>query len=521
VDTLVNVRPNVVGQAVGATSPNRKSKKTPKPISKTDFTDYLRCPFTFWLLARGQLIREQTINPGLLHLLSEGTEFEDQLLGDPIALDGLGADVVGDPKDEKDLLQNGKLVLRTGLYENRRLGILGVPDGIDPAGGAMVPIEVKSHARPTSLDRLELAFYWLVLAPYRGPGDHPPRGLLVLRGRDGCPNPIEVALTDRDLHNVVRRLPMIRKARRYRPLTGLCNCYVCSVVYREEVLAQAHGAGDVSLLFGVGPVHGDALRRVGIRTYADLLDHDPDQLHDLINKEQRRYGQTQLAGWIQHARAYTRRRPVLFGSPTPMPIDYLCLDLEYVTFGDDLVWAAGIQRRDGPLTQLWASAPAYETTLLTDLARLLDENAGVPIVTWGGVGADLPALLRAATRHTRASPLAGRVHLDLYQWACRHLRLPMPGLSVKAVASFFDLPRISDEIIDGFMAHAMYQQAVAEDGTPHGHEIKQQLLNYNADDVVTLGGIIEILRALIHSLTRPEHDQGGSPAGPQTTCGTA
>jgi hypothetical protein len=71
------------------------------------------------------------------------------------------------PADLPALLKSDITILGTPLFENKQLKLRGCPDGIDAASGALYPIEIKSHREPIHLDRLELAFYWLLLQPHR------------------------------------------------------------------------------------------------------------------------------------------------------------------------------------------------------------------------------------------------------------------------------------------------------------------------------------------------------------------
>jgi hypothetical protein len=73
----------------------------------------------------------------------------------------------------------------TAILENPKRQLYGLPDAVDPAGGAVWPIEFKSHKRPSRTDELELAFYWWLLEPWRTMRGAEPRGRLVLRQPDG------------------------------------------------------------------------------------------------------------------------------------------------------------------------------------------------------------------------------------------------------------------------------------------------------------------------------------------------
>ncbi|HZZ65651.1 MAG TPA: hypothetical protein VFE17_09145, partial [Candidatus Baltobacteraceae bacterium] len=92
-------------------------------------------------------------------------------------------------------------LLKPPLLENEELQLFGKPDGIETACGLLVPLEVKSHRRPKFTDRLELAFYWMVLEAYRMRKAEP-YGVLILPNRFGGKERHEVEIAGSHFNTV-------------------------------------------------------------------------------------------------------------------------------------------------------------------------------------------------------------------------------------------------------------------------------------------------------------------------------
>jgi hypothetical protein len=128
-------------------------------VSKTDLSRFYRCPFAFWLLDTrpGRLSRNCQRLPDVADPHRPGLPGSGRS-ATPVTIGPAGLPA---------LLRTEITILGTPLFVNKKLKLRGCPDGIDAASGVLYPIEIKSHRAPTHLDRLELAFYWLLRQPYR------------------------------------------------------------------------------------------------------------------------------------------------------------------------------------------------------------------------------------------------------------------------------------------------------------------------------------------------------------------
>lgn len=474
-------------------------------VTKTELMTYVRCPYTYTLLWRGELSRDELFDPFLLDLLADGIAFHEQVNASVPEVE------VSTAADVERLLADGVTVYDPPMFLNAGLHIWGIPDAVDPADGAFVPVEIKMHKDIQRTDRLELAFYWLLLEPYRTAKDADPRGRLVLR-RDGEPFEVEVPLSDQVLSEVQLVLAQLRQARIEPPRARFCGCHVCSVVRRDEVRAAAAEARDVSLLFEVGPRYREALEHIGITSYDQLIDRDPGDIVLLVDAY---LGTTtplsRVVGWQHHAKAYLSGRANLYGRPLrQLSEPFIVLDLEYLTppFGERLfLVGAGFALASGRthISQIWADdTDDAERRLLDQLSWLLAQHPRMTVVTWAGKSADLPTLRKAAVRLGVRDPLDGREHCDLFYWAQQNLRLPAPSLGLKELAQYFGVARASD-VGGGLEAQFLYKPG-RSGKVPASN--RDRLQTYNRDDVETTLELARKLRSLRRATQRREGQPG-------------
>jgi predicted RecB family nuclease len=380
------------------------------------------------------------------------------------------------------------------VLENEELMIFGAPDGVDAASGALLPVEIKSHKDVRRSDELELAFYWMVLEPYRTRQVDEPTGLLLLR-RDGQPAEVEVSLAPRRFEQVNALLGEIRKAREKGVRPRTCSCPACSGPLRKEINRRTRKGKDLTLIFGISRTHATTFEEVGIKNYEDLAACDEGSLRKRLRDVGTYLSLAQIEQMRFHACSYQEARPILFGEPAPEDDSFIALDLEYNTFGAELVWLVGLLLVEGDQQEhiaLWADGPMNEHRNLSRLAKLLTEKDKLPVLTWAGLSADLPTLRKADAR-SRIDGLLAELetrHVDLFEHARRSLRLPIPELGLGEVADFFGIPKTS-AISGGLEAQMLYQRFQQADDAEQRAKLKAELIAYNRDD---LEALVETLR---------------------------
>ncbi len=112
------------------------------------------------------------------------------------------------------------------------------------------------------------------------------------------------------------------------------------------------------------------------------------------------------------------------------------------------IWLAGVAIVENTEVEhhlIWAMTEDEQRAALVKLVRLLQEHAGLPLVTWAGDSADLP-VLRTALALAGLTGLLDNVvasHIDLYQHARRSRRWPIPELGLKQLCELLEIARTS------------------------------------------------------------------------------
>jgi predicted RecB family nuclease len=405
-------------------------------VSKTDLIRFLRCPYAFYLLDRGLISFPNTVDETQKRLIQQGVEFQ-------ASVEATAVPRAIDSADLPSVFANESIRLfGIPVLENENLKIYGRPDGVDTAKGALFPVEIKSHYGVQFHDKLELAFYWMLLEPYRS-RTASPRGYLLLRqGRRD--KSVEVELRPSHFERVNELLEDIRQARLTGVRPRICDCAMCSGLKRDEIRAAALANKDLTLISDIGMVRARHLEKCGIANYDDLLAADSAAIVEKLRHRKCGVSVAQVERWKHHAASFSTSRPVLFGNPPPLNGSFLALDLEYGP--GPFIWLVGIcivspGRREH--LALWADTAAEEKNNLRCLAKMLEANPSIPLVTWSGNSADMPQLHNAAQRQNlgKSFKASETRHVDLYQYSIKAVRFPTPELGLKNVATYFGIPR--------------------------------------------------------------------------------
>lgn len=459
-------------------------------VSKTDLVSFLRCPYAFWQIDSGALARNDAVDALGQQLMEEGRDFHEMVA----SLASPPPEKVGFP----ELLTQDVTVIGLPMVENRELKLLGAPDGVITAGGALLPIEAKSHKDVRRTDELELAFYWLLLEPLRARQLNQPRGRLILR-RDGLPVEVDVEIPPERFDEVRRLIREIRRVRREGVRPRVCACAACRGPLREQIRQRTRDCRDLTLISGLGRVYALALEALGIADYEDLIACDREAIVAGLRERRLFVSVGEVECWSRHAESYRDARPLVFAPPPAVGDSFMLLDLEYDSFKRN-IWLIGVQLVDGDRREhlaLWADTASQERRKLLELAELVAARPDQPVLTWAGHCADIPELRLAVQRHQLGDALAALFerHLDLYSYARRGLRLPIPEFALSEVASYFGVPKLSD-IQGGFEAQMHYSRYLTSTDAKTKATLKSKLVAYNRDDLEGLVGVLQAITAL-------------------------
>jgi predicted RecB family nuclease len=454
-------------------------RRNPEWVSKTDIMRFRRCPYAFWLLDTGQVKQEATLTDVSRAAIERGVAFEAKVLEKVPELP--------EPLTIEQITAGKSQVLGIDMLSNPDLQIFGVPDGVDPAKGAAVPIEIKSRGRPFQSDAIELAFYWLLLEPWRKRKSAAPHGKLLLEHQGRLKERL-LDLEPEHFAEVRRLIEGVRAARRdgVRPL--LCECDVCRE--RPELPEQAC----LLVIHGISTVRANALAQLGVTSFATLACADAGEVNRRF--EQPRPGLANIRRWKAHAEAMTTGTVVRVGSDTfTYPSRFIVLDLEWDPYAE--VWLFGLLIvTDGKeeLIQFWADRKEQRRRAIRNIERILCEHPLHPVMTWNGTIADLPRLNDAARSigNEMLKPLLLSRHFDVYRFVDQNLRFPSSKLGLKEVGQHFKVGRKS-KVAGGMEALALYYQYRSCDGPKKREQIRDRLLKYNADDLTSLAKVMKHL----------------------------
>ena len=165
------------------------------------------------------------------------------------------------------------------------------------------------------------------------------------------------------------------------------------------------------------------------------------------------------------------------------------------------IWLIGASLVQGDSREsmfLWANGVDNERSNLLQLAEFVSSYPELPVVTWAGDGADIPQIRGASMRHeicSELNPIVER-HVDLYRWAYRNVRLPVPSLSLKEVGEYFGYPRVTKDM-NGLAAALMFSRYLRR----RDRKLQDRLLDYNRDDVDSLVFVVSKLQQLAGTLS--------------------
>lgn len=458
-------------------------------MTKTDIIQFERCPYAFWLIDKGEVRLEEVMGEAITLILEDGQTFEELVVADVPVIEAT-------PDDLPALFKTNMTLYNPPLLKNKALKLAGKPDAIETAKGRLIPVEIKSHRRKQLTDILELAFYWLLLEPYRTRRADP-SGVLILRDIHGSEERQEVELDEYHLDRVRQLIKDVRRARKHGVEPEMCLCVVCAG--RPEIAVACRERGSPSLLYGIASKTRRALQAVGIQTMHDIATCDPEATRASLYQIKQYVSEQQIRTWQGHVRAYDANAPVLIGEGQLTFNDFIVVDLEYDSRHHGLIWLVGyavVKEGATEYTQFWADDHNAAKKNLRKLASALKKHPDIPVITWSGISAEIPQLEDSIEHYDLEDELQllFERHFDLFEYAKANVRLPIPTLDLKSVGKFLGHYRKAD--IRGGMEAAFLHRQYLEAERKEKAVIKRDLIAYNLEDLEALVHIIERFREL-------------------------
>lgn len=457
-------------------------------VCKSDIRQFWFCPYAFSLVDSGRIdfsaLLAQPESTAARTRIMDGQIFERDVFEEmPSLPEGVKPQDLG-----VRFLYNGPTCEHPGRM------IYGRPDGIDLPSHS--PIEIKSHRLPTALDRLELAFYWMLLEPSRENANIAPFGWILPRTQSRREDSlVRVELRPQDFREVEELIVGVRGTRKVGVKPRFCRCLVCQT--RPEVLTIKRRRRDVRLVSGIGPRHGITLERLEISTVDQLIAANSVDLAQRM-REQRRNSVSakNIVSWQHHGRAFLERRPIRFIEEQFSHAAYIVIDLEYDVLDPGAIWLIGALHRshaEDEYLQAWCDTPAQRRKGLRRLEALILAHPDLPVITFGGMRADLPQL-REACKRLRIDvvyEIESR-HVDLYQHLMRSVRFPIPEHGLKELSTYIGAERRSTITGGEDALYAYYRYRDSRSDRVKAR-LKKKLLAYNREDLQCVAHLITYL----------------------------
>lgn len=459
-------------------------------VSKSDVGQFHRCPYKVYLSFTEGISYDHFLTASAINsLVKPGVDFEDYLVESPPP--DIRIELVESMQDGLNLegvIQCRQLVL------NQELGYAGIPDLVFANRGEFIPIEIKSHKKATSADRLELAFYWRLLEPLR---NHKitPRGYLLLRDRGLR----EVPLSERDFRLLEDSVTNVRKTREegVDPVI-VSECKLCT--FKDEHARLAREAEDLSLIRDIGSSRREKLVQLGIKKVGDLASANVGEVWDRWSRADR-YAPTprQLLEMQSHAVALVTNEPQFIGDGAyPFLEKGILIDLEYES--GQYIFLAGACVSDGKQkakTEQWFAdrIKKDEAGVLNGLCSLLSEHPDHRIITWNGMSADIPQLRSAWKRCGLSKHSLDKLtdrHIDAYKLAYENVRLPTWGLKLPDVSGYFGHRRKFRDL-SGLEIPLLYHDYLRTKKKSDRESLRTKILQHNLDD---LNGLLRAWKGL-------------------------
>ncbi|MGY1792834.1 TM0106 family RecB-like putative nuclease [Geodermatophilus sp. SYSU D00525] len=272
--------------------------------------------------------------------------------------------------------------------------------------------------------------------------------------------------------------------------------YCSQCTWKPKCDAELQDADDLSLVAGMRRDTRDALRAAGITTLEQLADASPETLKATrIGAATRTRVQEQARQQLDERRTGVPSRTLLppvkdlglLRLPAPSPGD-LYLDFEgdpHSADGAGLEYLAGVGRRDGSFTALWAHDPAAEKQMVADLIGLIiaawDADPGMHVYHYAAY--EVSALKRLTGRYgVREAELDELLRnerfVDLYPVVKQSMRISKGSYSIKKVEAFYGRQHTGD-VADAMSSVIAYEQWLADRDDARLKAIE----DYNKDDV--------------------------------------
>ncbi len=386
------------------------------------------------------------------------------------------------------LMKEGVPLIYQGVLLNSR--VFGLPDLLEKTKGksklgsySYIPVDIKSHAKVTPKDKLQLAAYAYMLKGALGfvPGE----GAIILKDKSRVDVKLDVE-SGRIENALARALAVEKKKIPTLPLRcsecGMCPWSdFCDSDRRDRKL--------VTVIAGIDNALTRKLVAGGVETIDQLIQLGSKELASKYEVKQAR-----VDNILINAKAWQANKPILKSKIILPPTKQTVIHYDIETFGES-VYLHGLSIGAGKkseIKQFAAQTPAEEEKILGELLDFLNDYNGV-IYSWTQFeNGWMKTLAERYPKHAKAISRVLKQFVDLKEVVKGALALPVTTFSIKEVAPVFGFSWRADDA-GGSNSEAWYDEWLKTGDK----KLFTKILNYNADDVIAMDVIMTALSDIV------------------------
>ena len=388
-----------------------------------------------------------------------------------------------------ELMRKGTPLIYQGVLRNGR--VLGLPDLLEKAeeksklgSFSYRPVDIKSHAKVTSDDKLQLAAYSFMLQ--EALGFMPLDGTIILKDQSRA-DVVFGSEIGKIKSALARALSVEKKEVPTLPLRcsecGICPWSdYCDSDRREQKLVTVVSGMDSRLVRKL--IDG------GVATYDRLAELTPNQVARQFDLTQDRANEIHL-----NARAWLTNKPLLKAKVKLPPVGQTIIYYDIETHGETL-YLHGLFIDNGRKTevkQFAAQATEDEEKILIELISFLSLHPDAVIYTWTTFEHGwMNSMAKRYPKHEKVISRMLKQFVDLKEVVKKAVALPVTTFSIKEVAPVFGFKWRAEDA-GGSNSEAWYDEWLKT----KDKDLFTKILHYNEDDVMAMHVILTELKNIL------------------------
>jgi uncharacterized protein len=388
-----------------------------------------------------------------------------------------------------ELMRKGVPLIYQGVLKNGRA--FGLPDLLEKTKGksklgsfSYRPVDIKSHAKVTSKDKLQLGAYSFMLQ--EALGFMPLDGAIILKDQSRA----NVDLGS-EISKIQSALAQALSVEKKKVSTLPLRCSECGICpWSDHCDSDRKDQKLVTVLSGMNSRLMRKLIDGGVATYDRLAKLTPNQVAKRFDLGQDRANEIHL-----NAQAWHTNKPLLKAKVKLPPVRQTIIYYDIETYGETL-YLHGLFIDNGKKTevrQFAAQAIEDEEKILIELLSFLSHHSDAVIYTWTTFEDGwMSSMAERYPKHEKVISRMLKQLVDLKEVVKEALVLPVTTFSIKEVAPVFGFKWRAEDA-GGSDSEAWYDEWL----NTKDKDLFTKILHYNEDDVIAMHVIMTELREIL------------------------